>query len=141
LRPSRPGWGSSGEQVSEITLHYFVGRRKQEVSVNTSVFSRATLQTVQILVVNLLLHSLWESRPLRKLPIDIRIERQKLTLPVDGADCKFIAYNAGPVMRAVAELEDVVVTVEGPVDLVPKLRLAPLRPNALARWLSPRRVQ
>lgn len=133
-----PGWGSSREEVSEITLNYLVGRQKDEVSVNTSVFSRATLQTVQILVVNLLLRSIWQSRPLRKFPIDIRIERQRLTLSVNGVDCKFIAYSAGPVMRAVTELEDVVVTVEGPVHLVPKLRLASLRPKALARWLSPR---
>lgn len=129
---------SRPRQVPErhVTLDYLVGRARHEVSITTSVYRRETLQDVQILVVNLLLHSLWASRPLRKFPIDIRIERQKLKLLVDGEEGAFTAYSAGPVMRAVAELGHVVVTVEGPVDLVPRLRLAPLRPGALERWLS-----
>src|SRR5215467_8032369 len=89
------GWSWSGDEVTALTLHYLVGRKRDEVLVETNIYSKRTLESVQNLVVIVVLRSLWASRPLRKFPLDIRVERQKLTLPVDGKESEFLAYSAG----------------------------------------------
>jgi hypothetical protein len=132
-----PGAGWSGEDVESLRLHYFVGRERHEIAIENSVFSRTALVTVQTLVVNLLLHSLWARRPLRRFPIDLRIERRKLSLPVDGKDHVFTVYTCDAVMKAVAEIGDFVVTIDGPVDVVPRVRLAAMDAGSLRRWLDP----
>lgn len=134
---SGPGWGGSGQDVESLRLSFLVGRERTEVVIETGVRSRTVLVDVQLLIVNLLLSSVSHRRPLRRFPIDLRIDRRTLTLPVDGEELKFTAYSCDPVMHAVGKLGDLAITLHGPADLVPRLRLATLSPRAVSRWLSP----